>query len=339
MTTPGQPTADKPAPAYRDDNTNDTSHDTSHDSTHNITRSPRDYLLLYFKGILMGSADVIPGVSGGTVALLVGIYEELIASISRLTEGDVWHSLRRGDIKTLFEQLPWRFLGVLLLGIMTAVLSLAHVLEDLLEYYPVAVWSVFFGLIAASVVSVRKRVSHWHLPTYGTFAMGAVLAFGLVGLSPTTSPTAWWFLIISGFIAVCALILPGISGAFILVLLGKYERILAAVTELDIFVLFSVALGAVLGLLSVARLLRWTLARYHDITIALLCGFMLGSLRKVWPWQALDARGLLVNIAPPSLSHALTALALAGAAFTLVLGLEHLTSHRTLSSDSPSEQA
>jgi putative membrane protein len=304
-----------------------------------VTRSPRAYLLLYLKGILMGSADVIPGVSGGTVALLVGIYEELINSISRFTETHVWHSLRRGDVRTLFVQLPWRFLGVLFLGIMTAVLSLAHVLEDLLEHYPVAVWSVFFGLIAASVVSVRTRVNRWHLPTYGAFAAGAMLAFGLVGLSPTNSPTAWWFLVVSGFIAVCALILPGISGAFILVLLGKYERILAAVTDLDIFVLVCVASGAVLGLLSIARLLRWTLARYHDLTIALLCGFMLGSLRKVWPWQQLDSRGLLVNIAPPSPSDAFTALALAGLAFVMVLSLEHLTSHRALSAGSSSEQA
>lgn len=323
MTTPSQPTADTPTVAH----------------LQGTTRSPRAYLLLYLKGILMGSADVIPGVSGGTVALLVGIYEELIASISRLTEAEVWQYLHQGDIKAFFAQLPWRFLVVLFLGIMTAVLSLAHVLEDLLEYYPVAVWSVFFGLIAASVVSVRKRVSRWHLPTYGAFAIGAILAFALVGLSPTTSPTGWWFLVVSGFIAVCALILPGISGAFILVLLGKYERILAAVTELDILVLVSVAVGAVLGLLSIARLLRWTLARYHDITIALLCGFMLGSLRKVWPWQTLDSRGLLVNIAPPSLLQAVTALLLAGVAFAIVLGLEQLTSHRALSSDSPSEQA
>ncbi len=318
-------------------------------------RTPRDYLLLYLKGILMGSADVVPGVSGGTVALLVGIYEELINSISRLTEADVWQNLRRGDLRTLIATLPWRFLGVLLLGIMSAVLSLAHVLENWLANYPVAVWSVFFGLIAASVVSVRKRVSRWHLPTYGAFAFGTVLAFGLVGLSPVSSPTAWWFLVLSGFIAICALILPGISGAFILVLLGKYERILAAVTNLDIVVLACVAIGAVLGLLSIARLLRWTLARYHDLTIALLCGFMLGSLRKVWPWQALDERGLLVNVTPPATTDALIALGLAGAAFVGVLVLEHLTtrqtsppsshptshpiSHEALSTDSPSEQA
>lgn len=314
-------------------------------------RTPRDYLLLYLKGLLMGSADVIPGVSGGTVALLVGIYEELINSISRLTEADVWQNLRRGDVRALIATLPWRFLGVLFLGIMTAVLSLAHVLESWLANYPVAVWSVFFGLIAASVVSVRTRVSRWYLPTYGAFAFGTVLAFGLVGLSPVSSPTAWWFLVLSGFIAICALILPGISGAFILVLLGKYERILAAVTNLDIFVLACVAVGAVLGLLSIARLLRWTLTRYHDLTIALLCGFMLGSLRKVWPWQALDGRGLLVNVAPPATTDALIALGLAGAAFLGVLVLEHLTtrqtsqttshptSHEALSTDSPSEQA
>lgn len=305
--------------------------------TDTTTRSPRAYLLLYFKGILMGSADVIPGVSGGTVALLVGIYEELISSISRLTEAQVWRNLRRGDVRGLIDDLPWRFLGVLLLGIMTAVLSLAHVLEQLLENYPVAVWSVFFGLIAASVVSVRKRVSRWHLPTYSAFIVGTLLAFVMVGLSPTSSPTGWWFLVVSGFIAVCALILPGISGAFILVLLGKYERILAAVTNLDVVVLAGVVIGAVLGLLSIARVLRWTLARYHDLTIALLCGFMLGSLRKVWPWQQVSDSGLLVNVAPSSLLAALTALGLAGLAFGGVLVLEQLTSHQALSSDSHSD--
>ncbi|MEM7736720.1 MAG: DUF368 domain-containing protein [Deinococcota bacterium] len=291
------------------------------------TRTLADYGMLLFKGMLMGSADVIPGVSGGTVALLVGIYEELIDGISALTHPLLWRAIWQRHWKRATALIPWRFLGTLGLGIGLAIVLLARVLEQLLEHYPVAIWSIFFGLIAASVVTVRKRVTRWHLPTYSMFALGAVIAFGLVGLTPAATPTGLWFLFLSGFIAVCALILPGISGAFILVLLGKYQVILAAVNEFNIAIIATVGFGAVGGLLSIARILRWTLARYHDITIALLCGFMLGSLRKVWPWQQ-DTGSLLVNTLPASFTEAVTALLLAAVAFVLVVGIESWSARR-----------
>jgi putative membrane protein len=277
--------------------------------------------------MLMGSADVIPGVSGGTVALLVGIYEELIDGISALTRPMLWRAIWQRHWQRAIALIPWRFLGTLGLGIGLAIVVLARVLEQLLEHYPVAIWSVFFGLIAASVVTVRKRVSRWHPPTYAMFALGTVIAFGLVGLTPAATPTGLWFLFLSGFIAVCALILPGISGAFILVLLGKYQLILAAVNQFDFAVIATVGLGAVSGLLSVARVLRWTLARYHDVTIALLCGFMLGSLRKVWPWQQLR-EDVLVNVLPTSLGEAVGAFGLAAFAFVVVVGLESWSAKR-----------
>ncbi|MEM6430544.1 MAG: DUF368 domain-containing protein [Deinococcota bacterium] len=300
-------------------------------------RTPADYAVLLLKGMLMGSADVIPGVSGGTVALLVGIYEELIDGISALTRPMLWKAVWQRHWKRAFNLVPWRFLGTLGLGIGIAIVLLARVLEQLLEHYPVAIWSVFFGLIAASIVTVRKRVSRWHPPTYIMFAVGTVIAFGLVGLTPASTPTALWFLFLSGFIAVCALILPGISGAFILVLLGKYQVILAAVNEFNIAIIAAVGLGAVSGLLSIARILRWTLARYHDITIALLCGFMLGSLRKVWPWQLetgqhemgqQDTGGVLVNTLPTSFTEAVIALLLATGAFVIVVGIERWSARR-----------
>ncbi len=235
----------------------------------------------------MGAADVVPGVSGGTMAFILGIYDELLDAI---------HSIDLTFIRRIltfkwreaFLEFPWQFLTALALGIGAAVLTLASALHWALENHPVYIWAFFFGLIVASILVVHRRVRNWN-PANVLAAVGAAVgAFVLVGLSPSETPHTPPLLFLSGAIAICAMILPGISGAFILVLLGKYTHVLAAVKSFDIFTILLVGLGAVVGLLSFARFLRWLLKRNHDLVIAVLTGFMVGSLRKVWPWKTLE---------------------------------------------------
>ena len=249
----------------------------------------RDYGRLLLKGMAMGAADVVPGVSGGTMALILGIYEELITSLRALGRPPFWRALLGGRLGEAFEEAHGRFLLVLVSGIAVAVLSLSRGLEWLILNQPVPVWSFFFGLIAASVLVVGARVRTWGGATVLGFVGGAAAAFALVGLTPATTPESAPFLFLSGALAICALILPGISGAFILVLLGKYEFVLGALNRGDLASLVFVALGAGVGILSFAQVLGWLFRHYHNLTLAVLAGFMLGSLRKVWPWKAVGA--------------------------------------------------
>lgn len=283
-------------------------------------------LQLGLKGFCMGAADVVPGVSGGTMAFILGIYEELIAAI-RSVDGVFLGLLLRGRIREALQHVSWPFLACVGGGILCAVFSLARVLSWLLRNEPVLIWSFFFGLIVASVFTVGQRIKRWRprIPL-GIFA-GAAGTYALVGLVPVSTPDAPWFLFLSGSVAICAMILPGISGAFILVLLGKYLYILEAVNHRDVFTLALVGSGAVVGLLSVSRLLGWLFRRYHDATIAVLTGLMLGSLRKVWPWKRLPGDGgegisaaMPVNVFPSeSTLETTAALALATGGFLLVL--------------------
>jgi putative membrane protein len=248
-------------------------------------RNVRAYLGIYLRGVAMGAADIVPGVSGGTMAFILGIYEEFISSLRMLGEPEFLRTLFRLRIRRMFELLNWPFLLALALGIFTAVLTLAHSLEWLLIHRPVYLWSFFFGLVLASIFTVSKRIRRWFLPLIVAAIVGFAAAYLLVGLAPTTTPDSWWFLILSGVLASCAMILPGISGAFILVLLGKYQYILNAVTSRDIATLAFVAAGAAVGIVSIAQFLSWLFRRYHDLTVAILTGLMLGSLRRVWPWK------------------------------------------------------
>lgn len=273
----------------------------------------------------MGSADIVPGVSGGTMALILGIYEELIFSLQIFSQKRFWQTLFKLDFKTLFELVNWRFFVAVLLGIGTAVLSLAHALELLALKFPVLLLSFFFGLIVASVVTVSQRVSAWNTKTIAGFVAGSLIAFLLVGLSPAATPESSWFIFMCGAIAICALILPGISGAFILVLLGKYQFVLSALNQRDLDVIVFFAAGALIGLLSFARFLAWLFKHYHDLAIATLCGFMLGSLRKVWPWKAYFHDGLSdvgPNILPVFTTQFALVIALALAGFFLVILIE-----------------
>jgi putative membrane protein len=232
----------------------------------------------------MGAADVVPGVSGGTMAFILGIYEELIRSIKSfdLAFLRLLFSLRGKDA---LDHVSWKFLMAIGLGILTAIFTLARILAWLLQNHPVLIWSFFFGLIVASLFTVSKHLNRWTPFIVVWMGLGALCTYFLVGMVPAKTPDTVWFLFMCGAIAICAMILPGISGAFILVLLGKYHYVLEAVNNRDVLTLLLVAAGAGVGLVTFVRLLNWLFNRYHDITIALLTGLMFGSLRKIWPWK------------------------------------------------------
>jgi putative membrane protein len=233
----------------------------------------------------MGAADVVPGVSGGTMAFILGIYEELIKSIKSfdVTFVKLLLSLR---VKDALDHASWQFLMAIGLGIFTAILTLAPILSWLLQNEPVLIWSFFFGLIIASFFTVSRHLTKWTPYIFVWIAAGTLCTYIVVGMVPAKTPNMPHFLFISGAVAICATILPGISGAFVLVLLGKYHYVLDAVNNRDILTLLLVGAGAGVGLVTFVRLLSWLFNRYHDVTIALLAGLMLGSLRKIWPWKA-----------------------------------------------------
>lgn len=281
----------------------------------------------------MGAADVVPGVSGGTMAFILGIYEELIQAI-RAFDLQFVRLLASFKVKDALEDTPWKFLLAVGLGILTAIFSLAGIITWLLNNQPVLIWSFFFGLILASAVMVGKRFKERTPTALLWIFLGGIGAYAVVGLVPLSTPNAPWFLFLSGAIAICAMILPGISGSFILVLLGKYQYVLGAVNNRDFFTLAIVALGAAVGLILFSRLLSWLLKKHHDPAIAILCGLMIGSLRKVWPWKRLDAiidaQGRVIasagtNILPAQWNLEVTlALALVIVGVIAVLSLEWL---------------
>lgn len=247
-------------------------------------RNFREYLMLGLKGFCMGAADVIPGVSGGTMAYILGIYKELIIAI-RSVDIKFMRLFLSGRIKDAFDSVSWQFLLSLASGIFAAIFTLARLLTYLLNTYPMFIWSFFFGLVLASTVIICLDIKKWNLNVLVGITFGTALAYYIVGQTPISTPETPWFLFLSGVLAICAMILPGISGAFILVLLGKYHFVLEAVNQRDFFTLAIVASGAVLGLVCFARILSWLFKKYQEITIAILAGFMLGSLRKIWPWK------------------------------------------------------
>jgi putative membrane protein len=247
-------------------------------------RTFREYLILGVKGFCMGAADVVPGVSGGTMAFILGIYRELIASIKSINM-DFGRLLLSGKIKDAMGVVSWQFLVAVATGVFAAIFTIAKFLSYMLSAYPVWVWSFFFGLVLSSAVTICLEINRWTLKVIMAIVFGTALAFYIVGQVPVSTPETPWFLFISGAVAICAMILPGISGAFILVLLGKYQYVLDAVNNLDFFTLAVVTSGAVVGLMSFARILSWLFKKYQNMTIALLVGLMLGSLRKIWPWK------------------------------------------------------
>jgi putative membrane protein len=259
------------------------------DDTTRVRTLP-DYFWIGARGFCMGAADIVPGVSGGTMAFILGIYDELLASISAIDLTFIRRILTF-RWREAFQEFPWRFLLALALGIGAAILTLANGLHWALENHPSLVWAFFFGLIIASILVIRKRVGMWSAVNVLAAVLAAVGAFVLVGLTPHETPHTPILLFLSGAVAICAMILPGISGAFILVLLGKYRFVVGAVVNFDLLTLALVAFGALFGLIGFVRLLRWMLNKNHDLVVAILTGFLLGSLRKVWPWKLIENLG------------------------------------------------
>lgn len=303
----------------------------------NNDRSFRAYLVLAAKGFCMGAADVVPGVSGGTMAFILGIYEELLNAIKSF-DLESLKLMATAKVRGFLARTQWRFLLALGCGILLAIFSLSKALSWLLQNQPVLIWSFFLGLILASVATVGKRVKSWRPFTWCSFLGGLAGIYVLVGLMPGATPNDLWFLFVSGAVAICAMILPGISGSFILVLMGKYQYILEAVNERDFLVLLVVAAGACVGLAAFSRLLAWLLRKYHDLMVAFLTGLMLGSLRKVWPFketlESIEGSGgkvasvLQHNIFPAQWSAEVGyALCLMGVGFLMVLVLDRMANH------------
>lgn len=297
-----------------------------------MERRIKDYAVLTLKGMAMGAADVVPGVSGGTIAFIAGIYDELINSIKSIN----MHSLKllfTGKIAAFWKAVNGNFLFALLLGIAISVFSLAKLITYLLLNEPVLVWSFFFGLVLASTWFVTKDIKGWNWKTVAGFVGGAVIAYYITVATPAETSTNLMFIFLCGAIAICAMILPGISGSFILVLLGKYFYVMEAVKTLDLVVLGVFAFGAALGITSFSRVLSYALKNFRNITLSVLSGFILGSLNKVWPWKEVeklvsDGHEVMIehNIAPNTEVAEAVVLMLIG--FILVYVLEKISAKK-----------
>ena len=244
----------------------------------------------------MGAADVIPGVSGGTIAFIMGIYDEFVGSIARIDATAV-KMLFTGRIRDFWKHINGTFLVSLVLGIGVSVVVLAGLMQTLLSNFPIQTWAFFFGLIVASSIFILRGISGWKAGDLGFLALGLVLGIVVCTLSPTQTPDALWFIFLSGALAICAMILPGISGSFILLILGKYQFIMGCISDLvvgvdfgrNLLILGVFMVGAVVGILGFSKFLHWLLARWHRTTLIVLAGFIIGSLVKVWPWSNVEA--------------------------------------------------
>jgi len=283
----------------------------------------------------MGAADVVPGVSGGTIAFISGIYEELIDSISKvnLATLKLW---KKEGFAEMWKELNGNFLISLVIGIGLSIITLAKLIRHLLETQPILIWSFFFGLVLASIIYVARQITRWNLGAIILLIAGALTAYFITTLTPQTTNVSYPYVFLSGALAICAMILPGISGSFILLLLGMYKPVLDAIHDKNIGLLATLMLGAVVGLLSFSRLLKWLFDHYENLTLAVLTGFIIGSLNKIWPWkEVLEAE--MINgklkilkeksVLPwsyegdPQLAYALL---LAGAGFLFIILLERI---------------
>ena len=256
----------------------------------------KKYILTAVKGACMGGADVIPGVSGGTIAFIMGIYDDFVGSLASINMEAV-KLLFSGKLKAFWKHINGGFLLSLAIGILASVVALAGLMQRLLSDHPIQTWAFFFGLITASSIFIIRGISGWKLKEVLFLVFGCVLGVTVCTLSPTQTPDALWFVFLSGSIAICAMILPGISGSFILLILGKYQFIMEKISELvsgvnvgeNIIVLGIFGIGAIVGILGFSKFLHWLLARWHKETLIVLAGFIIGSLVKVWPWSNTEA--------------------------------------------------
>lgn len=276
----------------------------------------KKHLITALKGFGMGAANVVPGVSGGTIALLTGIYSEIIDAINSLTLPSVWKALFKGHFKEFWSLIHGPFLLSLGVGIVASIFTLAKLMTFILSNYPVQTWAFFFGLIIASAVIMFKGVKDWKWQDVLMTGIGIALGVVVCTLSPAETPDGMPFLFICGAIAICTMILPGISGSFILLILGKYDFVMQAIADLNWPVLAVFGLGCVAGILAFAKFLHWLLAHWERQTMLVLLGFILGSLVKVWPWQNSTGSGDL---------HIVGAIICCIAGVGLVLGLELLS--------------
>ena len=295
------------------------------------------YLVITLKGMAMGAADVVPGVSGGTIAFISGIYEELLGAISSINFSTL-KMLKKEGIKAVWKAINGNFLIALLTGIFISIVSLAKIISYLLENKPILVWSFFFGLVLASILYIGKQIRKWNFLTIVLLVAGALLAYYITTLQPLISENSSpLFLFLAGAIAICAMILPGISGSFILVLLGAYKPVLDAIHNKNFKLLAILGAGAVVGLLSFSKLLKWLFEHYKNSTLAVLTGFILGSLNKIWPWKQtltwrVNSHGIEVpfneqSVSPFSFegdSQLLAAIGLALTGFMVIILLEVL---------------
>lgn len=270
-----QPAADESSPIYKN--------------------SPKELLGVYVRGLAMGAADIVPGVSGGTIALIAGIYERLINALSSVGP-NLWRIFRQeGGIKGLiavWRQVDATFLLFLLMGIATSLVTLAGTIKHLLDNQPLMIWSFFFGLVIATVFLLLSEIKRWNIGRALLFLLGVASAVIISSLPLMNTTPSLPYLFVAGAIAICAMILPGISGSFILLLMGAYDTVLEAVHTLNFAIIFTLVAGMATGLLLFTRMLKWLLSRYYQATLALLIGFIAGSLVKVWPWKT-DALGAL----------------------------------------------
>lgn len=249
-----------------------------------ITRRLSDFGVLVLKGMGMGAADVVPGVSGGTIAFITGIYEELVHSIKNINFRTI-STLWKEGLPAFWKAVNGNFLLSVVGGILISVLTLARILEYLLVNHPILIWSFFFGLVIGSAIFVARSIEKWNIGTVISLLAGIVIAWIITSFTPAETTEAYWFIFLSGALAICAMILPGISGSFILLLLGKYQFVLSALNEGRISIIAVLLAGALTGIIAFSHLLSWLLERFHHLTIALLAGFMIGSLNKIWPWK------------------------------------------------------
>lgn len=250
-----------------------------------MSRTVKDYLVVGFKGLAMGAADVVPGVSGGTIAFISGIYEELLGSISNINFS-LLKTLKNEGLKATWKQLNGNFLASLFAGIFISIVSLSKIIKWLLENEPILLWAFFFGLVLASIIYVGKQVEKWNFKIAILGILGVVFGY-IITVLPATNTTEinYLFLVFSGAIASCAMILPGISGSYILLLIGIYPVVMTAITNRDLKIISAIGIGVIIGLLSFSKLLKWLFAHYKQEMLVVLTGIMLGSLNKVWPWK------------------------------------------------------
>jgi len=272
-----------------------------------MKRSLFDYIIIALKGVAMGAADVVPGVSGGTIAFISGIYEELLGSINSIN----FHTLKilkKEGFLAMWKSINGNFLVSLLLGIAVSVISLSKLVKWLLENEPVLLWSFFFGLVLASIIYIGKQISTWNVTVIIALLIGAFLAFYVTTLpAMVNSNSSSWFLFLAGALAICAMILPGISGGFILLLLGAYKPAIDALHDKDFKTIFTIIAGMIVGLLTFSRVLKWMFETYRNITLAILTGFVTGSLNKIWPWKKvltwrINSEGIKVPLNDQSIS-------------------------------------